>query len=352
MKESEVQAIKEIEKWLKESELQQQESLITKGTTLEANLNTDGTTLNASLVIEGTSLEACLVTEGAVTKARFVTKGAALEACLVNEGITLNDNMGVTKRNGTESESSSLVTSFSRSKDENKSSNKDSSSSMNECIKLGNENESSDHESTSLGNDANADVGPSYDNDTVTKVPHSSNDTFKNMFAHGIQSHEQTESIPDIYEVNETNCNIIFDIPNMDPDKDKEKHDNVAHDQQSAFIASLIYNLKCDVEKCNEVNREAEQANALLTNELERYKQKENHFAKDMIIKSEYCKKVKLLNDEISNLKSQACEKDKTFAKKNEKYDEYVKPLLKWKNELEKKNKELLKQINDLDNRI
>ncbi|GKB76367.1 hypothetical protein Tco_0943262 [Tanacetum coccineum] len=223
---------------------------------------------------------------------------------------------------------------------------------MNECSRLGIENGSSDHESTSSGNDADADVGPSYDSDTVTEVPHLSNDTFENMFAHEIQSHEQTESIPDTYEVNENNSNIISDIPNMDPDIDKEKHDNVAHDQQCAFFASLINNLKCDVKKCNEVYREAQQANALLTNEPERYKQKENHFAKDMIIESEYYKKIKLLNDEISNFKSQACEKDKTFNKENEKYDDYVKPLLKRKNELEKKNQEFLKQVNDLDNRL
>ncbi|GJT15957.1 hypothetical protein Tco_0874663 [Tanacetum coccineum] len=242
-----------------------------------------------SLITEGASIEACLVTEG-----------AALEACLVNEG---------------------------------------------------NENRSSDHESTSSGNDADDNIGPSYESDTLTKVPHSSNDTFQNVFSHGIQSHEQPESVPDTYEVNEINSNIISDIPNMDPDRNKEEHDHVDYEQQLAFFASLINNLKCDVEKCNEVNREAQQANALLTNKIERYKEKEKHFAKDMTIESEYCKKIKLLNDEISYLKSQACEKDKTFAKENEKYDEYVQPLLNRKNELEKKNQGVLKQINDLDNK-
>ncbi|GJW94736.1 hypothetical protein Tco_0174408 [Tanacetum coccineum] len=206
----------------------------------------------------------------------------------------------------------------------------------------------------SLGqrNDADDNIGPSYESDTLTEVPHSSNDTFQNVFAHGIQSHEQRESVPDTYEVNENNSNIISDIPNMDPDRNKEEHDHVDYEQQLAFFASLINNLKCDVEKCNEVNREAQQANALLTNELERYKEKEKHFAKDMIIEFEYCKKINLLNDEISYLKSQACEKDKTFAKENEKYDEYVQPLLNRKNELEKKNQEFLKQINDLDNKV
>ncbi|GKF47364.1 hypothetical protein Tco_0137166, partial [Tanacetum coccineum] len=104
--------------------------------------------------------------------------------------------------------------------------------------------------------------------------------------------------------------------------------------------------------KYSKVNNEAQQANALLTNDLERYKEKETHFSKDKTIESEYCKKIKFLNDEISNLKSLACEKDKTFAKENEKYDEYVQPLLKRKNELEKKKQEFLKQINELDNRL
>nr|GEV07265.1 reverse transcriptase zinc-binding domain-containing protein [Tanacetum cinerariifolium] len=61
---------------------------------------------------------------------------------------------------------------------------------------------------------------------------------------------------------------------------------------------------------------------------------------------------IKLLNDEISYLKYQACEKNKTFAKENGKFDEYVHPLLNRKNEPDKKNQEFLKQINDLDNRL
>ncbi|GJS39647.1 hypothetical protein Tco_0564690 [Tanacetum coccineum] len=201
---------------------------------------------------------------------------------------------------GIESENSGSTTPLRISDDENRGSDKDRSSSMNECNRSGNENKCSDHESTNSGNDANADIGPSYDSDTMTK----------------------------------NNSNIIFDIPNMDPDRDKEEHDDVDYEQQRSFFASLINNLKCDVEKCNEVNRKAQQANALLTNELERYKENEKYFAKDMTNESEYCKKIKLLNDEISNLKSQACEKDKTFAKENEKYNEY--------NELEKKIKNLL----------
>ncbi|GKD60071.1 hypothetical protein Tco_1297580 [Tanacetum coccineum] len=238
------------------------------------------------MVIKGTIIEACLSTYGLAIEACLVTEGGALEACLVNEGIVVNDNTSVTESSGTESGNSSLATPFSRSEDENKSFEKYCSSSRNEYIISGNENRSYDYESTSSGNDADADIGPSYDSDTMTEAPYSSNDTFKNVFAHGIQSHEQPESIRDTYEVNDNNSNIIYNIPNMDPDRDKEEHNDVNYEQQRAFFASLINNLKCDVEKYKEI---------------------------------------KLLNDEISNLKSQACEKDKTFAKENEKYDEFQK---------------------------
>nr|GEY18405.1 reverse transcriptase zinc-binding domain-containing protein [Tanacetum cinerariifolium] len=225
-----------------------------------------------------------------------------LEACLVNEVIEMDDIL-VSKECTDES-----VTSLEQPDER--------SYSQNESINSRNEIRSSDNEISS--SDGNADIGHSYDSDTV----------------------------------NENNNNIISDIPDMDSDRDKKEDDYADYEQQRAFFASLINNLKCDVEKCNEVNREAQQENALLTNELERNKEKEKHFTKDMTIASEYCKKTKLLNDEISYLKSQAWEKDKTFAKENEKYDEYVQPLLKRKNKLEKKNQEFLKQINDLENRL
>ncbi|GKD35709.1 hypothetical protein Tco_1251218, partial [Tanacetum coccineum] len=188
--------------------------------------------------------------------------------------------------------------------------------------------------SNSSGNDADAkkmlvdmiayniendDIGTSYDSDTVSKVHPG---MFEIVFAHGIKNHKQSKSSPDTYVVNENNSDITLDIPNMDPDRGKEEHDDVNYEQQRAFFPSLINNLKCDVEKCNKVNSEAQQANALLKNELEKYKEKEIPFANDNTIESEYCKKIKLLNDKISYFKSQACKKFKTFAKENEKYDE------------------------------
>ncbi|GJT94637.1 hypothetical protein Tco_1090155 [Tanacetum coccineum] len=75
----------------------------------------------------------------------------------------------ILQSSGTESENSSLETTFSRSENEHTSFNKESSSSE--------------------GNDADADIGPSYDNDTMTEVPHLNYNTFENVFAHGIQDH-------------------------------------------------------------------------------------------------------------------------------------------------------------------
>ncbi|GKB23332.1 hypothetical protein Tco_0862733 [Tanacetum coccineum] len=144
---------------------------------------------------------------------------------------------------------------------ENRSSNYESSSS-------GNENRSSDYESNSSRNDANA----------------------KKMLVDMAASDIGNDDIRPSYD---SDSDISSDIPNMYPDRGKEEYDDVNYEQQRAFFASLINNLKCDVEKCN-----------------------------------------------------------KTFAKENEKFDEYVQPLLNRKNELEKKNQESFKQINDLDNRL
>ncbi|GJV23849.1 hypothetical protein Tco_1376544 [Tanacetum coccineum] len=84
-------------------------------------------------------------------------------------------------------------------------------------------------------NDPDADIGPSYNSNTVSEVHH---DLFKNMFVHGIQNHDLPESIPDTYVVNENNSNIMSDIPNMDPDREKAEHDYVDEEQQHAYSAS------------------------------------------------------------------------------------------------------------------
>ncbi|GJT64595.1 hypothetical protein Tco_1016075 [Tanacetum coccineum] len=59
---------------------------------------------------------------------------------------------------------------------------------LNRLLSAGQRNKSSDKERYRLeGYDAKADIGPTYDSDTVSQVPH---DMLENMYAHGIQSHE------------------------------------------------------------------------------------------------------------------------------------------------------------------
>ncbi|GJX70239.1 hypothetical protein Tco_0307410 [Tanacetum coccineum] len=65
----------------------------------------------------------------------------------------------------------------------------------------------------------NADVGPSFDRNTLNEVHHSDNDTLENVFAHGIQNHEQPKSISDTYVMSKNNSNIISNIPDMDPNR-------------------------------------------------------------------------------------------------------------------------------------
>nr|GEV13567.1 hypothetical protein [Tanacetum cinerariifolium] len=123
-----------------------------------------------------------------------------------------------------------------------------------------------------------------------------------------------------------------------------------AIDDEKILVDTVAFDIECaTIGPAYDSDIVSEKANALVTKELERYKEKEKHFAKEKTIESEYYKKIMLLNDEISSLKSQACQNDKTFAKENKKYDEYVQPLLQRKNKLEKKNQEFLKQ-NDVEN--
>ncbi|GJZ81460.1 hypothetical protein Tco_0646454 [Tanacetum coccineum] len=165
MKEREVQAIKEIEKRLKERDIQQQESLITKGITLDASLVTDGTSLDASLVIESIAMDDNLVakesTDDSITSSEKLDEGSSSGNDVDFEKILID---------------------------------------------------------TVASNIENADIGPSYNSDTVSEVHH---DTFENVFANEIQSHEQPDFISNTNVVNENISDIISDIPNIDPDRDK-----------------------------------------------------------------------------------------------------------------------------------
>ncbi|GJW66292.1 hypothetical protein Tco_0120716, partial [Tanacetum coccineum] len=202
----------EKEKRLKEKEIQQQESLVTEGTTLEACLVTEDVALEACLIAKGITMDDNLVAKESTDDSSLseqldecnssMEKTDTVSLCsdseeqhIIDEGAferaflqlfewpmnttfksrddfqkymgyythifketMIHDIAAIEKylietilqSSGTESENSSLETTFSRSENEHTSFNKESSSSE--------------------GNDADADIGPSYDNDTMTET--------------------------------------------------------------------------------------------------------------------------------------------------------------------------------------
>nr|GEZ03971.1 reverse transcriptase domain-containing protein [Tanacetum cinerariifolium] len=121
-------------------------------------------------------------------------ESTTLEACLLNEDIALNDNAGVMESSGTKSKNNSLETPSSRSENE-------------------------------------------------TEVLTAKTIVQKGMMQLLILSHEKPESIPDTYEVNKNNSNIIYDMPNMDPDRDKEEHDDRTKKLHDSKIKNRIFNV-------------------------------------------------------------------------------------------------------------
>jgi hypothetical protein len=143
---------------------------------------------------------------------------------------------------------------------------------------------------------------------------------FDNVFAHNQIHPVHSVSISDTYVVEQNDSNITFATPDMDPNRNKPVQDGSSYEQDRALFASLINNFKHEIDKWNNDNREAKQANVLLTKELERFKEMEKGFQNVTKRKAE-------LEFENSNLKSQA--------RKFEMNGESVKPLLKRNEELE-----------------
>ncbi|GJX08686.1 hypothetical protein Tco_0196618 [Tanacetum coccineum] len=82
---------------------------------------------------------------------------------------------------------------------------------LHRLLSAGQRNKSFDKERCrSEGYDAKADIGPTYDSDTVSRVPH---DMLENVYAHGIKSHEQPKSSRDAYEVPSGRTSNALSIP-------------------------------------------------------------------------------------------------------------------------------------------
>ncbi|GJY16375.1 hypothetical protein Tco_0386797 [Tanacetum coccineum] len=123
--------------------------LVTEGAALEACLVTEGITMDDNLVAKESTYDSIISSDQLDECNSSVEKKDIVTSCFDSEEQHMQQLLVVTKSNGTKSENSSSETTFSTSDNENKSSYKESSSSE---------------------NDADADIGPSYDNDTVTET--------------------------------------------------------------------------------------------------------------------------------------------------------------------------------------
>ncbi|GKC85912.1 hypothetical protein Tco_1141629 [Tanacetum coccineum] len=141
------------------------------------------------------------------------------------------------------------------------------------------------------------------------------------------------------------NFNLSYNIDNLQRQIEKEylhegesrKHFTVLRTQYETFFASKQVRVIKEIEKW--LNESKMQTQEGMVSE---------GISLDAGLDSECTR----LIEEILNLKSQDCQKEKFFHKENEKYADYVQPLLNRKNELEKTNQDFLKQLNDLNNKL
>ncbi|GJU57644.1 hypothetical protein Tco_1235410, partial [Tanacetum coccineum] len=122
------------------------------------------------------------------------------------------------------------------------------------------------------------DKAPVYDSDGLTKVHHydncNNNDIF-NMFTQDEQYTELLEPIPEPYQVQHNDSNVISEVSSVEQSGRTVDQHPATVEETRAYFESLYNNLAIEVEKVNTVNRKLRETNADLTTELARYKNKE-----------------------------------------------------------------------------
>ncbi|GJW85925.1 hypothetical protein Tco_0159070 [Tanacetum coccineum] len=118
-------------------------------------------------------------------------------------------------------------------------------------------------------------VGPTYDSDILSEVPHYDTNHEIDVLNSDVQ---ETEYIEHIVSNNESyneltnNINVIFYIDYMVTIKNDASQYVPQAAQDNDMILSVIEQMKSQVERCNTVNKETKSVNESLTSELEQYK--------------------------------------------------------------------------------
>ncbi|GJX60102.1 hypothetical protein Tco_0291492, partial [Tanacetum coccineum] len=143
--------------------------------------------------------------------------------------------------------------------------------------------------------DSDSDVEPTYNFDFVSEVNASQIDLIRELFSkinHEQRNHKKLETIKHTSVDDQIDCNIIFYDPYVEVISGQVKHAHDAHDQKFDDFESLINNVLIEAENQRMINKEMKKKNALITKELETYKERvqdlENKLVKNTNFKSEY----------------------------------------------------------------
>nr|GEW49533.1 hypothetical protein [Tanacetum cinerariifolium] len=112
-------------------------------------------------------------------------------------------------------------------------------------------------------------IGPTYDVEPLKKV-HTDEDY--NVFATERQHSEQPESINNTYVVETLDSNFILNSTYMCDNERKDYQNAKEPKEERVSLASLIANLKLDVDDNKKIQKQLKKANTSLTQELDKYK--------------------------------------------------------------------------------
>ncbi|GKA30079.1 hypothetical protein Tco_0716324 [Tanacetum coccineum] len=111
--------------------------------------------------------------------------------------------------------------------------------------------------------------GPTYDVEPLEKV-HTDDDY--NVFGTERQHFEQLESINDTYVVKTIDSNVIPNSSDMCDNEGNDDQNAEEPENERVLLASLIANLKLDVDEDKKIQKQLNKANTSLTQELDKYK--------------------------------------------------------------------------------
>nr|GEZ04478.1 hypothetical protein [Tanacetum cinerariifolium]GEZ10661.1 hypothetical protein [Tanacetum cinerariifolium] len=147
-----------------------------------------------------------------------------------------------------------------------------------------------------------ADSGPIFDSEPVQKV---SNDDHYNVFAIKSEHLEQSESVHDIYPIEQDAHNMIID--SLDMSYDREQIDQIDDDNDLAnereLLASLIKKLKCEIDDSKNRNKFLETSNKVLIEQLKvQTMNMLNNKCQKSFAKPEFLKKAQRVNPRLYDI--------------------------------------------------